>query len=171
MSKLHKILIGVFCMGVLLCGMGAGVAFTEFSELTYGEKQFLGKTDMRTENFDVEYEPGEKPQDIIGWYRWERYEVLTDNNIPVNTVRFCVTYNASRIVPYAYWDEENGDIALVCHWKVKDSDDDIALMMEAKDLILQNLKEGKVVSLDVLDLEEVTVLVNPVNEEDVRLVY
>ena len=43
-------------------------------------------------------------------------------------------------------------------------------MMQAKDLILQNIKDGKIVSLDVLDIEEVTVLVNPASAEDVELV-
>ena len=43
--------------------------------------------------------------------------------------------------------------------------------MEGKDLVLQNLKERKIISLEWIELEEVVVLVNPENEEDVRLVY
>ncbi len=169
MNKLHKILIGVFCIGVLLCGVGTGVAFTEFSKLTYGGRQYLGKTDMKTENFDVKYEPGEKPQDIIGWYRRDQYRLLTDSGIPENTVRFCVTYNAERVTPSAYWDEENGDVIMTYQWN--DAQDETALMMEAKDLVLQNLKEGKIVSLDVMDVENVTVLVNPESRPDIKLVF
>lgn len=169
MSKLHIVLIGVFCIGVLLCGVGTGVTFTEFSKLIYGERQFLGKTDMKTENFDVKYEPGEKPQDITGWYRQEQFQLLTDSGIPENTVRFCVTYNAERVTPYARWNEENGNIVLMYQWN--DGEDEAALLMEAKDLILQNLKEGKIVSLYVPGLEEVTVWVNPECETDVQLVF
>ena len=44
-------------------------------------------------------------------------------------------------------------------------------MMEAKDVVLQNLKEGKIVSVDTVDLEDVTVLVNAKSESDVRLMY
>lgn len=67
MSRLHKRLIVVFCLGVLLCGVGAGVAFTEFSALTYGGRQILGDPDMRTENFDVEFEAGEEARKSGVW--------------------------------------------------------------------------------------------------------
>lgn len=169
MNKLHGILLGVFCAGVLLCGLGTGVAFTEFSALTYGEKQTVGKTDIRTETIDVEFEAGEETQNITCWYYRKPNEVLPDKNVPLNTVRFCVTYNAQRVEPYAYWDEKDGTIELLCHWN--DAEDDIELMMEAKDLVLQNLREGKIISFDVVDVEEVTILVNPASVEEVRLIY
>ena len=71
--------------------------------------------------------------------------------------------------PSAYWDEENGDVIMTYQWN--DAQDETALMMEAKDLVLQNLKEGKIVSLDVMDVENVTVLVNPESRPDVKLVF
>ena len=169
MNRLHIVLLGIFCVGVLLCGLGTGVAFTEFSKLTYGEKQTVGKTDIRTEMFDVEFEAGEEVQNITCWYSRKPDEVLPDKNVPLNTVRFCVTYNAQRVEPYAYWDEEDGRIALSCYWN--DTEDEVELMMEAKDLVLQNLREGKIISFDVVDVEEVTILVNPASVEDVRLIY
>ena len=48
MSKFQKILLGVFCGGILLCGIGAGVAFTEFSSLTYGGEKLLGEGEFVT---------------------------------------------------------------------------------------------------------------------------
>jgi len=47
----------------------------------------------------------------------------------------------------------------------------MALMMEAKDVVLRNLKEGKIISVDTIGLEKVIVLVNSENEDDVRLLY
>ena len=44
-------------------------------------------------------------------------------------------------------------------------------MMEAKDVVLRNLKEGKIISVDTIGLEKVIVLVNSENEDDVRLLY
>ena len=124
MSRLHKRLILVFCLGVLLCGVGAGVAFTEFGALSYGGQQILGDPDIRTENFDVKFEVGEEERKV-----------------------WCVRTNDLNIR------------------------DEMALMMEAKDVVLQNLKEGKIVSVDTVDLEDVTVLVNAKSESDVRLMY
>lgn len=169
MSKWQKILLGVFSAGVLLCGIGAGVMFTEFSALSYGGRQLLGETDMQTENFDVKFEPGEERHFISGWYSWDQNDVLTDAEVPLNTVRFQVTYNKSRVTPRAYWNEEAREITLLCKWNGED--DDMELLMQAKDLFLDSLKQGKLVSFDTMGMEEVTVTVNPANRKDVRLVY
>lgn len=167
MSKLHKILLGVFCCGVLLCGLGAGIAFVEFSELRYEGKQYLGETRMHTEDLDVAFDPGEEKTDIIGPYWLRENEVIFDKEVPVNTVRLRVTYNAARIEPYAHLDHEN-DIAFYYH--IEDTDE-TALFMEAKDVILQKLKAGSIVSLDTAGIEKVVVLINPANAEDVRVQY
>lgn len=169
MKKMHKILLAVFCAGVLLTGIGVGVLITEFSALAYGGKELLGNTDMRTENFDVKFEPGEESACIAGWYDWKQEEVLTDAAIPENTVRFRVTYNGERILPHAVWEEEYNQVVLLRRWVSEE--DDMELMMKAKDLFLENLKAGRIVSFDTLGMEEVTVTVNPVNKDDVHLVW
>ena len=166
MSKWQKILIIVFCAGMLLCGLGGGIFFTEFSALSYGGQQFLGEPDMRTENFDVKYDSGEVPKEIIGAYAWGNGGVQTDYSVPQNTVRFRVTYNADVVTPYAYWDQDTDCIMFSSYWH--NTYDDMAYMMEAKDVFLENLKEGKLVSFDVPNLEEVTVLVNPQSLDDIR---
>ena len=167
MSRLHKRLIVVFCLGVLLCGVGAGVAFTEFSALTYGGRQILGDPDMRTENFDVEFEAGEEARKVWG-VGVSDIMLRIDDSVPRGTVRFCATYHAERFIPYAYWSDDEG---VVFSWYRKNHDDEMALMMEAKDVVLRNLKEGKIISVDTIGLEKVIVLVNSENEDDVRLLY
>lgn len=168
MSKQHKILIGVFCIGVLLCGLGMGVTFTEFSRLSYGGRQVIGKTVIKTENIDVTYEPGEEKLEVVGWCRnWGQTDVITDDSVPENTVRFKVTYNAERVMPIAYWNEGNGRIVFNYQWN--GWEDSIGMLMESKDLVLQNLKAGKIVSLDVIEVEGVTVMVNPASYDDLRI--
>lgn len=172
MSRLHKISIIVFCIGMLLCGIGAGVMFTEFGGLAYGGEYVLGEPDMRTDEIDVVFETEEEPMDIfgvIGSYNRRSTRIETDNSVPVNTARFCVTYNAKCVEPFARWQEDEGRIDFGWYWK--DTEDDLALLMEAKDVVLQNLKEGKLVSCDVMRMEAVTVRINPANEEDVRIMY
>lgn len=169
MKRMHKILLAVFCAGVLLTGIGAGVLFTEFSALAYGGKELLGNTKMRTEDFDVEFEPGVERIGIAGWYGWEQDEVLTDIRVPENTVRFCVTYNEEQVVPKPIWEKEDDQVLFLKRWVSKE--DDMELMMEAKDIFLKNLKAGRLVSFDILGIEEVTVTVNPANRDDVYLVW
>ncbi len=163
MSKWQKILIIVFCAGMLLCGLGAGIFFTELSGLSYGGKQIIGETDIRTENFDVEFESGEGRQEVASYWRVSNLQI--DDSIPKNTVRFCVTYNARTITPFADWDKKNEQIFLSYYWH--GTYDEIAYIMEAKDVVLQNLKEGTIVSFDELDLEEVTILVNSETVENI----
>lgn len=172
MSRLHKISIIVFCIGVLLSGIGTGLIFTEFDGFVYGGEYILGDPDMRTDEIDVVFEPEEEQLNIfgvVGSYNRRSTRIEVDGSVPRNTARFCVTYDAKRVVPYAHWEEEEGRIDFGWYWNNVNSDMD--LMMEAKDIILQNLKEGKLVSCDVMHVEAVTVRVNPANEEDVRILY
>ena len=170
MSKHFKILIGIFCTGVLICGLGIGIAFMEFSTLSYGGKQIIGKTKMVTENVDVPFEPGEEQYLVWGKWGWKQAEIVTDSKVPEGAVRFQVTYNAERVTPHAYLNQEAKEFHFTYRW-TGDDWDEVGLLMEGKDLVLQNLKERKIISLEWIGVEEVVVLVNPKNEGDVRLVY
>lgn len=89
--------------------------------------------------------------------------------MPKNTARFCVTYNAKRVEPFAWLEEEDARIDFGWYWKY--TGDEMGLMMEAKDVILEKLKEGELISCDIAEVESVTVLINPANEGDVRIMY
>ena len=154
-----------------MCGIGTGIAFTEFSSLAYGGMKILGEPEIVTENFDVEFEPEEDAWRIIGttgFYRYGNMNIQTDSSVPVNTVRFCVTYNSKRVAPFTNLNMDDKRIEFSWYWK---NADEMALTMEAKDIVLQNLKEGKLVSFDAIELEEVEVLVNPKSVDDVRIIY
>ncbi len=176
MSRQHKITIVVFCIGVLLFGIGVGVAFTEFGGLTYGGTEILGETDMKTENLDVAFEPEDEVWNIWGTRSWHRgyyggtndMDIRTDSSVPPDTVRFCVTYNASRVEPFASLDMDSATIDFGWYWN---ETDELALMMEAKDKALQSMKEGRLVSFDTVEVEQVDIYVNPQNAEDVRIIY
>lgn len=170
MSRLHKTLIIVFCCGVLICGLGTGVMFTEFGGLTYGGTQAIGPTDMETKTIDMEFASGEEVQEIEGWYLRNADDIRTDSSVPKNTVRFQVVYDAGRVSPYAFTDENDNNIHFSWYWI--GNDDDLAIMMEAKDVILQNLKEGRLIYVVRPDvIEELTVIVNPADKDRLKLIY
>lgn len=170
MGKLRKRLIVVFCIGVFLCGIGGGIAFAEFSALSYGGQQALVEPDMRTGNYDVAFQPEDGTCKIVFGNGWGPMNIQTDLSVPADTVRFHATYDADRVEPYALLEQEEGRAVFSWHWT--DTQDDVALMLEAKDVVLQNLKEGKIVSFySPRVVEEVTVWVNPKNVDDVEIVY
>ena len=168
MNKFQKILLGAFCGGVLLCGLGAGVAFTEFSSLAYGGEKLLGEESLTTENIDVAFEPGENRYDVCSYdYREAYREILEDENVPENTVRFEVTYNTATVDPIPYVDEENQIVVLDWNWH---SSREVEYLMEAKDVLLAELKEGKISSYRTESVKEVRILVNPATAEKVHLI-
>ena len=149
MDRLRKRLIVVFCIGVFLCGIGAGIAFAEFGALSYGGEHVLIEGDMQTGNYDVAFQPEDGLCGIVVGNGQSPMYVQTDKSVPVNTVRFRITYNAELIEPYAFLQPEEGRV--VFSWRLKD---------------------GKIVSLYTPDFaEEVTVWVNPESLDDVELIY
>ena len=91
MSRLHKISILVFCIGVLLSGIGAGLIFTEFDGFVYGGEYILGDPDMRTDEIDVVFEPEEEQLNIfgvVGSYNRRSTRIEVDGSVPRNTARF-----------------------------------------------------------------------------------
>ena len=57
MRRLQKVLLGALGGGVLLCGIGTGVAITEFSSLSYAGERTVGETDMETATLEAEIDP------------------------------------------------------------------------------------------------------------------
>lgn len=170
MSRLHKILIIVFCCGVLICGLGFGVMLTEVGGLAYGGTQVIGQPDMKTKTLDMEFVSEEEVQEIESWYLKNADGIQTDSSVPKNTVRFQVTYDAERINPYVFTDERESRIHFSWYWI--GNEDDLAIVMEAKDVILQNLKEGRLVSVTRPDvIEELIVTVNPADKDKVKMLY
>lgn len=170
MSRWHKKLIVVFCIGVFLCGIGGGIAFAEFSALSYAGQQVLREPDMQTDSYDVAFLPEEGVCGIVLGNGRGPMNIQTDRSVPVNTVRFRATYDADRIEPYAFLQKEEGEA--VFSWRWVAVYDDVGLMLEAKDVVLRNLKEGKIVSFYTPDcVEEVTVWVNPASLDDVEIIY
>lgn len=172
MNKLYQGLLIIFCVGVLLCGIGTGVALTEFSSLAYGGTHVIGETEITKETIDVEFEPSEEP---CRTYIYHTYlanvfsgEIQEDESVPENTVRFQVEYNREQVRPEVYWDEEDNAVVFGSVWMQRD---EMAAFMEAKDLFFADLKAGKLSSFIVQDFVSVSVLVNPVNAGDVRLTY
>lgn len=182
MTRLHKITIGIFCGGILLTGIGAGVAFGEFSGLNYGGTEIVGTFDRVTKEISKEIDPDLGTWSLYGFWDTET-ELVTDKSIPENTVTFRITYNAEQVDPDViaeteteYYDEDTDEytteidpsLELRVYWK--GNSNEIKDMMEAKDKVLAGLKQGKLISVEGSPgIEKVEIRVNPVNEKDVRI--
>lgn len=111
MRKLQKILLGTFLGGVLLGGIGTGVAFVEYSSITYAGEKKIGQSSVVTEDLDFSFDPGKGIVVVAPvWYDEGKISyVETDKTVPENVVRYRVTYNEKTVIPglhFSEYDEE-----------------------------------------------------------------
>lgn len=102
MRKVQKILLGVFLGGVLLGGIGTGVAFLEYSSIAYAGERKVAQNSMVTENLDFPVDPN-KGIVILEpvWYDDDQKAYLeTDETVPEGIIRYRVTYNTKTIKPH-----------------------------------------------------------------------
>ncbi len=111
MRKLHIVLLVMFAVGVLLGGIGTGIAFGEYSEFEYGEKVLLGEEYLVTKDFDYTFTPQEDTRVLLCHFGWgdPRKDTLLveDASIPAGVIRYRVTYNEELLrMELISWDEE-----------------------------------------------------------------
>ena len=119
MCKMQKILLGIFLGGVLLGGIGTGVALVEYSSLAYGGEKISGEESLVTREIDYVFVPGEERINIVSGYWADGVEV--DDTVPEGVVRYEVIYNKNTVEP------------TVCSWEAgeaeqeawEDSEEDI----------------------------------------------
>jgi len=119
MYKAQKILTGVFLLGVLLGGIGLGIALVEYSSLDYGGECLLGEDSLVTKSLDYDFElDGRKLIITNSGFYWGDFgeKVEADSTVPAGTIRYEVTYNEKTITPYLvfekYDEEESSETVL-----------------------------------------------------------
>ena len=107
-STMIKAAAIVFCAGVLLTGIGTGVAIAEYTSLEYTGEHILGEEKMKTEDLDfaVDRKEGKK---IRIWRNYRVNGVHYREDIPMDTIRYTVTYNPELVsfwINYEEFEEE-----------------------------------------------------------------
>lgn len=180
MRNIQKVFIGIFLSGVLLGGIGTGIALGEFSSLSYGGKKIIGEENFVTKEMDFELPEDEKTVILAyqGYRENWKGSLVEDPSVPAGVIRFQVTYNENVIDPQIYFheyeqeeisreegvqetdealEETSGELFLTTDY----IGDDFQIFMENKDKILADLKQKTLSSYQVVYIKEVTVRVNP----------
>lgn len=111
MRRLQKVMTGVFLGGILLGGVGTGLAVVEYSTLSYGGERLVGEEYLVTKNLDFEFPQDGRVLVLADNYYLRRSNVRleTDASVPAGLVRYEITYNEKRVVPellFEPWEEE-----------------------------------------------------------------
>lgn len=165
MRRIQKILIGAFLCGVLLTGVGTGVAMVEYSSLVYaGEKQ-IGEENIKTVELDFKLAEDVEKVVLVNDYwsqRSRKGNIEEDADVPERTVRYVVTYNPKTVEVHLAF-ERDGEIESKGYLNLRGEycGNDFAMFMESKDQILKDLREKRVSSYDIAYITDIKIKVNP----------
>lgn len=156
-NKLNAILLGGLLGGILLAGLGSGIAFAEYMSFEYDDSLVSEKT-VSADEFTYEMTPNEVV--VVP----TASSLSFDDAVPVGTVITRVEYNPQtiEIVQNVYGSGPGN--ATVVETYPRYISDDFATFMESKDVILQGLKDGKIVSFESDYHFSETALCNPADK-------
>ena len=193
MGKIRIILASVFLGGVILGGIGAGIAIVEYSSLTYVGEKKIGEENLVTCEMDYTFTLENEQISIEDRDIWNT-KIEEDETVPEGTIRYVVTYNEKTVKPtLRVWEEQDYQEEDLSENNLEPSSEkdsnteenkeeeppikqlkqtalelgvrytysDFALLMESKDQILEDLRQGRIASYDVMYISQVTIKVNP----------
>jgi len=167
----NKILLGVFLCGILLIGLGAGIAFEEYSNFNYGGDVVIGTEKNEVETMEYVISMGEKKIRINN-YTMKKMEVVEDKKLKDGQVRVEVIANPDYIHSFMEYEDYNkydheyydpdyisgydGEIRIHTGRKIGDFE----LFMEYKDDFLKDLKNSVIKNYYLDAVKSVTVKAN-----------
>ena len=193
MGKIRMILASVFLGGVILGGIGAGIAIVEYSSLTYVGEKKIGEENLVTCEMDYTFTLENEQISIEDRDIWNT-KIEEDETVPEGTIRYVVTYNEKTVKPtLRVWEEQDYQEEDLSENNLEPSSEkdsnteenkeeeppikqlkqtalelgvrytysDFALLMESKDQILEDLRQGRIASYHVMYISQVTIKVNP----------
>lgn len=170
MRKIRIILAAVFCVGVLLAGVGTGICFLEFSSFTYAGEKEIGVADIKTVTLEYELEEETSDEEPLNIGRRDMFitsekDITEDETVPVNTVRFEVTYNAEEVEPFLNYTDTDNYLFLDYFYQ----GDDFKDFMMSKDILLEEIKNREISTYKNTRFVNVKVMVNPESRERVQV--
>lgn len=162
-KKIRMIMAGIFCAGVLMGGLGTGIAFAEFSSFAY-QPVATPQEAFQTETFIYRL-PEEEDKKI----RIERYfggaacKMESREDVPKGQAEIAVTYNVQGCsVEFADYLDDEDNIRLRFYL---DCGGDFENFMKVKDYFLEGLRNREIRDYQIEYVKNVEVHVNPEDEE------
>lgn len=179
MRKIQKILTGTFLAGVLLGGIGTGIAMVEYTSMEYGGEKMIGEECLVTRNFDFDFDLDGRKVKVLNTSSYMGKggvrEIEVDDTVPIGTVRYEVTYNEELVTPYLEFEKEEEELdsleperqtpeeeaALGYLWLTAwYRNSDFKLLMENKNYVLDELKQKKISNYEVAYITDVKIKIN-----------
>lgn len=175
MRKIYKIAAGLLMAGVLIAGIGSGVAFAEYSKFEYSGSKVLegSKYLTKTVSCQVDVKGMEKEnQSVVYLDSTRHYRIVEDESVAKDCIKADIKYLTDRedmqpefISEHYYADEEHADgtyLFLDCDFV--HGQEDMRILMRAKDMVLADLKKKQIGDYHADGVEEVIIRIHPESE-------
>lgn len=157
-------MLGVLCAGLLMMGIGAGVAFAEYSSFTYAGQRVPERAQLQSESFTAVVDP-EADKIAIASYGAglrqlaENARVEVSEELEPGTVQIDFQYRSVASKIRADWDRLPLGNTIRVHWYNTGSDMD--LLLTYKDQILEDIRARQLGDYGAIQLIEAVITVNP----------
>lgn len=165
-------MLGVLCAGLLLIGIGAGVAFAEFSDFTYGGQRTLNQAAEQFQTLTVPL-PAEGTTYIrcaAGPYAvplGEAGQIETKESVETGTAEVSLRSRGVDVNASYWFEDAEGSQEINIYWR--DHGREVALFMAYKDQLLEDLINRRLSDYIPVELTEMVVYVNPADADRVVL--
>lgn len=170
-KTLRLTMLGLLCGGLLLIGIGAGVAFAEYSSFTYAGQRVPEQAQAQTQSFTAKVDQGAEQIVISGnssgiYPLEETARIEVSEDLEPGTVQLDLQYQSIGPKIRASWDQSDPASMIRLYWT---GGDDIALLMSYKDQILEDIRGRQVGDYVAALLTEAVITVNPADEAKIVL--
>lgn len=175
MNKRFRLtMLALLCGGLLLVGIGAGVAFAEYAGFSYAGQRLPETARTEEQSFTVPLERRDSQVLISSYSRSLLYglkdaHIASSEAVEPNTVRFDVTYETVgpeiRCWLDTYQEPDTPDW-LHLDWS---NSSDMAVLLACKDQLLADLRNHRLGDYVPARLNEVRITVNPADADRIHL--
>lgn len=159
---IRMITAGVFCVGVLMGGVGSGIAFAEFSGFSYQSVETPQEA-FKTEKFTYRMpEEIEKKIGIDRFYGGSFCKLESRENIPKGQAEIYITYN-TQACSVEFRDVMDNEDNVQLRFYL-DCGGDFENFMKVKDDFLEGLRKKEVHDYQIDYVKSMEVRVNPEDE-------
>lgn len=167
-NVIRSIAAGIFCVGVLLGGIGTGMVISDFSAFTYYQLKAPDE-EFETEIFTYQIQPNESGEVWVRRLFGEGTCTLSEKNeIPEKTVQVKVVYNSQLCTPNIS-EEWNGDEESWLKLYLNYHGSTLGNYMKYKEQFLEGLKRRELWEYQEEYVRSVEVLINPADREQIRV--
>lgn len=164
-------MLGVLCAGLLLVGIGAGVAFAEYSAFTYAGERLPEWAQEQSQSFTAEVDPDANWIVISG--RSPGFEQLAETSRieasedqEPGTVRLDLQYRSMAPQIRVSWDQSPLGNTVRLYWA---GGSDVELLLAYKDQVLEDIRSHQIGDYVAGQLTEAVITVNPADEMKIVL--